>query len=158
MNLAGKLWNLPNTLVGLALGFAGHAFAVLLHAAGLVSAKPSICLGNNAIQFLNSPCTPTAVALGNVILYNRAPQYQPDARRGDHTLGCEEMQHTRQGEVLGPLYLPAHIVLGVMAMVRHRDLSIDGWHRSPNFLEAGPHRRTPSPWPIAREEASPGSS
>ncbi len=69
------------------------------------------------------------------MLYNSAPQFQSGSRRGNHTLGYEEMQHTYQGEALGIFYLPAHVVLGTVAMVRHGDFSsfnamIHGWQKT----------------------------
>jgi len=105
--------------------------------------NPSISFANNAIQFENNPLMATAMAFGNVIVYGTDQVYfQPGSQRGQYTLGYEEMQHTFQGQTLGPLYFPAHIVSGVAG------LAVNGnWHGPSAFLEAGPHSRNPRPWP-----------
>jgi hypothetical protein len=138
----GKVWNLPNTLLGLAYGALGHLVGL---AAGT---RPSLSLGHNAIQFHNNALMLTAMTLGNVIIYG--PCRSPDAPNvcfsdspACHTVGREEFRHTQQGEILGPLYLPTHLVAGLISLLRapHPGLArpVDAWHRN-NFMERGPMR------------------
>lgn len=142
LDLAGKVWNLPNTLLGLVYGVIGHG-------AGWVRGiQPRISVGNNAIQFHNNGLMLTAMALGNVIIYgpSRSPGTSNvpflDSPPG-HTVGREEFRHTQQGQILGPLYLPAHFIGGVVSLCRspHPGLKckVDAWHRN-NFMESGPMR------------------
>jgi RHS repeat-associated protein len=124
-SVVGKVWNAPNTLMGATLGAIGTAFG---------GDMPTI--GNNAIQFNNSIFAYAAFALGNVIFYNGDCDYSPSE------IGPNEQQHTLQGEVLGPLYLPAHLTLGTASMIINGDFSNDGWHKG-NPLEYGPHENNP---------------
>lgn len=100
----GKIWNLPNTVVGLIIGVAGMPFGA------------KIKFGDNAIEFLNYPWGPGgALTLGNVILFKG---YVPDssAPRYDYTadvrVGTHERAHTYQGQVLGVLFGPAYLLAG----------------------------------------------
>ena len=138
----GKAWNLPNTLLGLAYGVTGHLVG------RIAGTRPRISLGNNAIQFHDNALMLTAMALGNVIIYG--PARKPDMPNlcfrdspAHHTVGREEFRHTQQGEILGPFYLPVHLVAGVLSLLRspHPDLvrKVDAWHRN-NFMERGPMR------------------
>jgi len=88
----------------------------------------------------------TAMTMGNVIVYG--PETRPNKSniffQGTpigHTVGQEEFRHTQQGQILGPLYFPAHIVGGVSSLLRspRSDLHhpVDPWH-SNNFMETGP--------------------
>lgn len=142
LDVIGKVWNLPNTLLGLVYGFAGH-LAGLLARTG-----PHITLGNNAIQFHNNALMRSAMTLGNVIIYGPScPPQRRNCRFRDspstHTVGREEYRHTLQGQILGPAYLPLHLVAGLLSLLRspHRDLGqpVDAWHRN-NFMETGPMR------------------
>lgn len=95
----------------------------------------SISIGNNAIQFHNNPLQPSAITLGNTIIYS------PRSGFSASQIGIQEAQHTIQGQVLGPAYLPAHLVLGTAATL------VNGsWHGSLNVLERGPHAATPRPF------------
>jgi len=104
MSLLGKLWALPNTLLGLAVG----AVAVMLGARAQA--------GRNAIEFLDQPFVgllgKSAITLGNTIHYapgrdadHLVPRYDGRSlvRLGDH-----EQAHTRQYERWGPLFLFAY--------------------------------------------------
>src|SRR5690606_2528464 len=55
----GKIWALPNTIIGLVYGGIGHVVGMI------AGTSPSISFGNNAIQFHNNPLMPSAMALGN---------------------------------------------------------------------------------------------
>jgi len=91
----GRIWNLPNTIVGLAWGGIGL----------LTGAKPTT--GNNAIEFEENwfhahvfKTISAALTLGNVINY-----------RGQAVeFAYHEVWHTYQGHQLGPLYLPSNIL------------------------------------------------
>lgn len=136
-DVLGKLWASPATLVGLAVGVPGLLVALLL------GRRPRVGVGFNALTFTQSPFVGTAIALGNVVVYGRNAACQPDSvcRPSGRCLAYEEMQHTIQAQWLGPLYLPAHLVFGVAALVA------DGrWHGRTNRLEVGPHAREPHPW------------
>ena len=142
LDLLGKAWNLPNTLLGLVYGALGHL------AGWAFRTRPFVSLGNNAIQFHNSALMLTAMTLGNVIIYG--PARTPDMNNcafcdspPAHTVGREEYRHTLQGQVLGPFYLPLHLIGGVLSLLRkpHAGLvrPVDSWHRN-NFMETGPMR------------------
>lgn len=137
-NLLGKLWNLPNTMLGLGYGALGYGVGLLL------GRRPKISLGHNAVQFTNNPLGGVgAITLGNTSIYNMDPNaiHPNGASTADH-----EEQHTYQGEQLGPLYLPSNIASGLWALLRNRD-----WHGPANWNETGPQQSPPRPWP-----ASPG--
>lgn len=55
--VAGKIWNAPNTALGLAYGFVGGVIdrGLWLATLGYVDLGFSISIGNNAIQFQNHP-------------------------------------------------------------------------------------------------------
>jgi hypothetical protein len=146
VDIIGKIWNLPNTLIGLVFGGIGHV------AGWIMGTNPYITIGNNAIQFHNNPFT-TAITLGNTISYGT--EYPPsrtnypfDTITGPYscyrnTVGNEERLHTMQGQVLGPLYLPAHLMGGVVSIFSSphaampAGMLVDPWHRN-NFMEIGP--------------------
>jgi hypothetical protein len=140
LDVLGKAWNLPNTLLGLAYGSLGHVIG------WLTGTRPFLTLGNNALQFHNNALMLTAMTLGNVVIYGpaRSPA-QPNTPFVDspatHTVGREEFRHTQQGQLLGPLYLPLHLMGGILSLCRspHPRLRcrVDGWHRN-NFMETGP--------------------
>ena len=140
LDVIGKAWNLPNTLLGLAYGCLGHV------AGWLAGTHPFVTIGNNGLQFHNNALMLTAMTLGNVVIYGpaRTPAH-PNTPFVDsprtHTVGREEFRHTQQGQLLGPLYLPLHIIAGILSLCRspHPRLRrrVDGWHRN-NFMETGP--------------------
>jgi hypothetical protein len=110
LDLLGKIWASPYTLLGAAYGGLGHVY-------GLATGKhPEINLGNNAVQFINNPFVNknSAVTLGNTILYG---QGNPPTRNGAYedpnvNSGKHEEGHTYQYQTLGPLFLPAYMVAG----------------------------------------------
>ena len=134
----GKIWALPTSGVGLALGSAGWA---------LGGQAPSY--GNNAVEFRGNPIigsfTP-AITIGNVICY---ASNTPDIATQTH-----EEQHTYQAQWLGNAYLPAHVLSQAAAYVysfadssRTYTNTNDRVHSPGNFLETGPMSSTPTPWP-----------
>lgn len=98
-----------------------------------------ITFGNNAIQFENSALMRpgSAVTFGNVIIYHGLHS----DLLGDSTVGMHERQHTFQGELFGPFYLPAYGLGAIYTGFRgHHPL---GEH---HFMEVGPYSPTPVPW------------
>jgi hypothetical protein len=101
----GKVWNSPNTLLGLAAAGASYV------AGKYEGTNPTFQLGNNSIQLLNSPLNVgnRAYTLGNVQVYGSSG---PDRGQISYSgafvnNGQHEEGHTVQGQILGPLYLPA---------------------------------------------------
>ncbi len=106
----GKLWTSPYTVVGLSYGLLWYLPSKLL------GAQPKICLGHNAIQFIDSRgiLDRAALTLGNVILYGREAKPWGCGAYGDPciTLGRHEQAHTYQYQLLGPLFIPVYCLSG----------------------------------------------
>jgi hypothetical protein len=141
LSLPAKIWALPSTVVGLIYGGIGDVLGRMM---GMDS---RVLFAYNSVQFTNNPLMRTAMTFGNVIIYAGQREefnYAPEsvALGDDSSTGFQEMQHTSQAEILGPLYLPAHLILGIGAEI------FDGqWHGSFNVLEQGPHlNQNPDPW------------
>lgn len=106
LSALGKLWTLPNTILGLALG----AVAVTLGARAQ--------WGRNALEFLDNPfighAGRAAMVLGNTIHYapGRTPSelVQRYDRAGFVVLGEHERAHTAQYERWGPFFLAAYAI------------------------------------------------
>jgi RHS repeat-associated protein len=101
LDVLGKIWTLPNTLLGLTLGFLTLPFG------------GNISIEHNAIVFNNFPIGSRAFTLGNTI-FNPDPSlnspnsgYTPGATM---QTGAHEEAHTYQYEVLGPLFLPVYFI------------------------------------------------
>lgn len=144
LDLLGKLWSMPNTLLGLLIGFTGHGLSWLGYRFGVYSHIARINIGNNAIQFHNNALMVFgALTIGNVICYG--------CHCAPHSHGAHERQHTIQAQVLGPFYLPMHLFAQCASICTHR---IEAWrgptlvHGRANFLETGPQSDPPRPWPI----------
>lgn len=106
-DVIGKIWALPNTLIGLAIGIASLPFGGEIH------------FDNNAIQFTNVPFGPGgALTLGNVQLFtNGMDPSSSDSQRYDGgpgavPVGLHEQAHTYQNQLLGPFFLPAYFFRG----------------------------------------------
>ena len=129
-SLLGKVWNLPNTVIGLLYG-------------AVVAPFSDVSLGNNAIQFSNVRLQSGLgdITLGNVIFYSPTMGATvPTWYDQSHTYADHESQHTYQGEFLGPFYLPANI-LGM-----GYSLISSGSTYKNNFMESGPYSHPPKPW------------
>lgn len=137
---AGKLWSSPTTAWGTLYGGLGlviNAFA----------GRPSnVRLHNNALEFYNHPMQSyqgAGITLGNVICYENM---NPNKTTKDH-----ERNHTYQAELLGPAYLPAHVLFGGYSLGRYMMndpfVSVnEGWHKY-NVLEHGPSKQNnPTPF------------
>lgn len=144
-SIVGKLWNAPNTAIGLGYGLIGHGVGKVM------GMDPRIGLGRNAVQFTNNPFGGvSAITLGNATVWNGDPNDPTDTRwhengrpivENGHSFPDHEEQHTRQGEQLGPFYLPSNIAGGLYAMVRDKE-----WHGNSNWNEAGPMSPESRPW------------
>jgi hypothetical protein len=136
-DLLGKIWNLANTALGLAIGVV--TLPITLATGGHIE------LGYNAIEFVGSPFVASAITLGNIQIFGQTPSAQPSAPDypfSYHTVGDEEMHHTYQGQTLGPLYLPANLVAGIISIFSpphpvFNGYPVDPWHQN-NFMEIGP--------------------
>ena len=102
LEIFGENLESSNTVVGIIWGGIGVPFGA------------KVTIGNNAIQFENHPFMPEggAITFGNAISYGK--QACPTEPLPNGTFGKHEQQHTYQGELLGPLYLPSNI-LGLSA-------------------------------------------
>jgi len=95
------LWTLPTNLVGHAAGLAvslGRPARRVEGPAAVATLYPIRIPGVRAIG---------AITLGNAVLYD--PALLDESLLG-RILLAHELAHTRQHDILGPLYLPAHIV------------------------------------------------
>ena len=133
-SILGKVWNMPNTAIGLVYGAVGNAVGQV------VGNNTEITMGNNAIQFQGNALVAGAITFGNVIIYGEG--YPPGLKCPEGTWGDHERQHTFQGELLGPFYLPAHLMAGAAALLIDKN-----WHGDHNPLESGPSSNPPHPWP-----------
>ena len=139
-DVAGKIWNAPNTILGLGYGGLGYVAGWPSKWLGWQKDAPGITAGNNAVQFTNNPFGGVgAITIGNTQTFAPDTDEHPDVRK---EIGPHEEQHTYQGQQLGPFYLPSNIFGGAAGLL------IDGsWHGQHNWNEAGPMQTPPRPWP-----------
>jgi hypothetical protein len=102
----------------------------------------TVGFGANGLQFGNNPfvLNNSAITFGNVETFSGDPNADvlPNVTYANH-----EEQHTYQGQTLGPLYLPSYIIGGVVSLI-----SGGGNPFGPgNWMEAGPWKIPPQPWP-----------
>lgn len=146
-----KIWNLPNTLIGLVFGGVGQVFGAAAYALGLRDRRPWIDFGHNAIQFHDNPFTPLgAITLGNAIIYGSGLTHAHTDHMSDGslTVGDHEEQHTLQGEALGPFYLPSNLLGGLAGWAFGESHS---WHDPLNWNENGPPQGRPFAGPRRRD-------
>lgn len=134
----GKVWNLPNTILGLALGVLALPFG------GRVG------FGHNAVEFLECPLvdrfTPCgALTLGNVILYGSRA----------YDLAEHERVHTLQGQFVGPAYLPLNAIGMALSLLSWpvkslRRCGCGPFHGHLNFMEGRPGRASLYRWALRR--------
>lgn len=123
MTLLGKIWTLPNTLLGLALGLPGLLFGARIR------------FGDNAILFYNLPLLshlpPMAVTFGNVVLYRKDAWPEREVRRydgrGRQQIRHHERAHTVQYEIWGPLFLPVYLLLALKPGRHPLETQADRW-------------------------------
>ena len=136
LDVVGKIWALPNTIIGLAYGGAGMLFG----------ATPVWDSAAGILRFTNMPewMMPTAMSLGHVQVFGPGSYKNPDGTYALNRFGVsivrEETLHTRQAEILGPLYLPLH------GLSMGESLLTGGGTHSNNLLEYGPERGSGA-WP-----------
>jgi RHS repeat-associated protein len=130
----GKLWNLPNTIIGLTYGGLGYGVGLI------TGSDPDIGFGGNAVQFTNNPfASRGAITIGNVEVFGGSTN---DLGADGNIMGEHEPQHTYQGQLLGPLYLPSNILGGAAGLIFG-----GGFHAPQNRNEVGPQMHPPRPWP-----------
>jgi hypothetical protein len=133
LDVLGKIWTLPNTVIGLVTGTAALCFG----------ATPR--LRHNALVFFNCPflCR-GAVTLGNVILTTepsldllvttyalRCNSSGQGAAIGDLVhLGKHEEAHTYQYQMLGPFFLPVYCIAGIGRQVSAFEQAADRYART----------------------------
>lgn len=108
--VAGHIWTLPNTLLGLVAGLAAMP----------LGARPHFAEG--ALAFRDMPRFRGALTLGGVILHGGGsldvvvPTYtqrlRPHAYAARVRLGAHERAHVLQYLALGPLFLPVYFACG----------------------------------------------
>ena len=132
----GKVWNSPNTALGLTYGSVGHAVGEVRHAVNPEKyRKPRVVVGDNAVQFRDNPFGGvSAITIGNTTTYSEPRYYTP-------VMVQHEKQHTYQGEQLGPFYLASNLAGGLNALLHGQD-----WHGDRNWNERGPVAHPPRPW------------
>ena len=123
MNLLGKLWTSPNTILGLLIG----GFGLL--------AGARLARGENAILFLSHPLMTffpaRAVTFGNCVLYS--PGIHPDQEvdrydgKGLQRISDHEKAHTIQYQLWGPLFLPAYLLAALLPGQNRFELQADRW-------------------------------
>jgi hypothetical protein len=156
--IAGKAWNAPNTLLGLAYGAIGMLAGGLAHRLGRQAGAPRLFWRGNAFQFTRNPLGGLgAITLGNAVIWIgdpydpadavwRGPDGRPALENG-HSYPEHERQHTIQGEQLGPLYLPSNLAGGMLGLLLDRDArGRPTWHGPHNWNERGPQADPPRPW------------
>jgi hypothetical protein len=75
-DLVGKVWNAPNTALGVLYGTAGTVYDNLFGKVerdvdtGHIIPIASVTIDNNAIQFINNPWMRSGITMGNTIIYS----------------------------------------------------------------------------------------
>lgn len=135
LDVVGKIWALPNTVLGLVAGGLGYGAGWVGYGLGLTDMAPGITFGNNAIQFHNIPSPfGGALTLGNTIIYSGGAQpsdmgnWYGDSRQLN--LGRHEKGHTYQAQAYGPLFLPVYFLSGGVS-------ASNPFERSANDFAAG---------------------
>jgi len=140
IDVVKTIWNLPNTILGLAYGFTG----VLLGGDWPVwdSRTNSLCFANSPLTFGN------AVTMVNTVIAGPAWDSYSSAFSLDemswYQLLNHEGQHVIQGGVLGPAYFPAHVIDKALngLIFNTEDRGFMGGR-----LESGPYDvSNPRPW------------
>lgn len=133
LDLLGKLWTAPNSLLGLIAGLSMVPFGA------------RVSVGDNALRFENIPLGRGALTLGNIVLYSHhcAPDTETTGMYGDSRclrIGKHEQAHTLQYQLLGPLFLPVYLCCGGIS-------ARNPFERAANDYAAGGHWW---PWRLRR--------
>src|SRR5206468_10563987 len=129
LDVRGKIWTSPNTLLGLLAGAIGLAFGARLR------------FQHNALVFCRYPFgRGGALVLGNVILVTESsldvmvtsyrtrcnpPPVECRSTCDDVHLGKHEEAHTYQYQVLGPAFLLVYWIAGIGRQVSALELAAD---------------------------------
>jgi hypothetical protein len=129
VDVVGKLWALPNTIIGGMVGLGGVPFGARIE------------FGNNAIQFLDFPLGEAGegLTLGNVQIF---PQGSDPANTFGFyygspvpiNLGLHEQAHTFQYQVFGPTFLPAYFLSGGISASNPFELAANRYARGGSFF------------------------
>jgi hypothetical protein len=128
----GYIWNAPNTAVGLTYGLIG------IPTEGIGWEHGQLQFKGHLLQRLLSGNS-GAITIGDAGIYPAG--FGPGTIRNQatgQTLGLEESYHSSQGRILGPLYLPANLLGGILGLIHG-----GSWHDPANFMERGPHSVPP---------------
>lgn len=102
-SILGKIWTLPNTALGLVYGGLGHIVGEVGNLLGVYEPDPDIRLGENSIEFHDNPLMPSAMTLGNVIIYGGGdddPEAVNNANpKAPYTIGLYDSEGNWVGEV-----------------------------------------------------------
>jgi hypothetical protein len=136
--ILGKIWNFPNTALGWVWGELG----------GLLGAAPDYgSSGHNALVYEDHPFQKAgALTLGNTI---HVPNDIDEIFPGDtEPVWMHEIQHTYQGQQLGPLYLPSNILgqLSAFGAALFTKMNYYDANMSLNWNERGPYAKPSVPW------------
>jgi len=129
LDVVGKLWALPNTIIGGVVGLAGVPFGA------------QIQFGNNAIQFVNFPLGEAGegLTLGNVQIFPAGtdPATYSSFSYGSPVpinIGLHEEGHTFQYQVFGPAFLPAYALSGGISASNPFELAANRYALGGSFL------------------------
>jgi hypothetical protein len=122
-DVIGKIWALPNTVLGLAIGISSLPFG-----------GQFIGWHDNAFQFVNLPFGKGgALTLGNVELYRDALPGTYTSRYNDPygplivQFRWHEMAHTFQNQLLGVFFLPVYLLNGGISASNPFENSADNY-------------------------------
>jgi hypothetical protein len=128
MDIAGRIWAFPNTIIGLAFGGAGTIFGV----------RPVWDSVNGILHFTDMPSwlTPSSMSFGHAHVYGKESYKKLDGtfevNRVNIPVVREETLHTSQATVLGSTYLPLYGLSMLGSVVT------GGGTHNHNLLEMGP--------------------
>ena len=120
--LLPRLWNMGNSLIGLACAIGGRGSWRRAEQVLEVS-------GGWLIGVLARRGWAQAITLGDVVLYANAALIP--------LIHAHEMVHVRQGRLWGPFFLPAYVLESAWQYLRTRD----GYHN--NRFEVAAYRQEP---------------
>ena len=143
-DFVGKVWSLPNSIIGFAYGGAGYLAEEIGYALGVQGFRqPNAYFDGNALRFTNNiGAWSGAITFGNVEIFGASlPPGSQSPESFWHTTGQHEDQHTYQSQILGPLYLPA----AGLSLLAGKVINGDA-HGRASFMERGPQQNPPRPW------------
>jgi RHS repeat-associated protein len=140
-DIAGKIWNIPNDLIGLGVGIFDMGASILT-----TGELPGLRFGADALQIYGLHIGPAGgITFGNVQLYTDvSPDYvmpsSPYTNLSGFEIQYHEEFHSVQSEVYGPLFLPAYFFNGGFFNPRNP------FEVSADVCAATQTCRVPSPW------------